>query len=78
MLTLIGEFYMKEIYVHFYWTSANDIKYDVGRFLSVRCDKKGYVYYGDLIFKLRQIYSDGKITFPVDSREVIKFCDHID
>lgn len=75
---MIGECAMKEVYVHFYWTSANDIKYDVGRFLSVRCDSKGYVYYGDLIFKLREIYSNGKITFPVDGRDVIKFCDHID
>ena len=47
---------MKEVYVHFYWTSSSKIKYDIGKFLSVRCDDRGYVYYSDLIFKLRQIY----------------------
>ena len=65
---------MKEVYVHFYWTSSSKIKYDIGKFLSVRCDNRGYVYYSDLIFKLRQIYSDGEIAFPTNDKNALIFC----
>jgi hypothetical protein len=68
---------MKEVYVHFYWTSSSKIKYDIGKSLSVRCDEKGQVYYSDLMLKLRQIYSEGEISFPRDSKNMIKFCEQI-